>query len=62
MNEQIKALIGYIVYYVDYKKNFLRLNRIVLIGGPDDGVITPWESRYKIFVFFVCDNFPCYVF
>lgn len=48
--------------YVDYKKNFLRLSRIVLIGGPDDGVITPWESRYNIFVFFVFGNFPCYVF
>ena len=48
--------------YVDYKKNFLRLSRIVLIGGPDDGVITPWESRYNISVFFVFGNFPCYVF
>uniref|UniRef100_A0AAZ3QGS2 palmitoyl-CoA hydrolase n=1 Tax=Oncorhynchus tshawytscha TaxID=74940 RepID=A0AAZ3QGS2_ONCTS len=25
-------------------KNFLRINKLVLIGGPDDGVITPWES------------------
>uniref|UniRef100_A0A6I8QZJ3 palmitoyl-CoA hydrolase n=1 Tax=Xenopus tropicalis TaxID=8364 RepID=A0A6I8QZJ3_XENTR len=29
----------------DWKKNFLRLRKMVLIGGPDDGVITPWESR-----------------
>ncbi|KAM4697086.1 lysosomal thioesterase PPT2 isoform 1-T1 [Rhinophrynus dorsalis] len=30
----------------DWKKNFLRLRRLVLIGGPDDGVITPWESSH----------------
>lgn len=42
-----KRLIKLKVYlFQDYKKNFLRLSRIVLIGGPDDGVITPWESRY----------------
>ena len=29
----------------DYKKNFLALEQLVLIGGPDDGVITPWQSR-----------------
>lgn len=27
-----------------YKANFLRLKNVVLIGGPDDGVITPWQS------------------
>lgn len=27
-----------------YKKNFLRINNLVLIGGPDDGVIMPWQS------------------
>eukprot|EP00731_Ephydatia_muelleri_P021338 Em0013g1065a len=27
-----------------YKTNFLNLQQLVLIGGPDDGVITPWES------------------
>ncbi|KAL4629624.1 lysosomal thioesterase PPT2-like [Arapaima gigas] len=27
-----------------WKKNFLRIKKLVLIGGPDDGVITPWES------------------
>ncbi|XP_061111315.1 LOW QUALITY PROTEIN: lysosomal thioesterase PPT2 [Conger conger] len=27
-----------------WKKNFLRIKRLVLIGGPDDGVITPWQS------------------
>lgn len=28
-----------------WRKNFLRVGRLVLIGGPDDGVITPWQSR-----------------
>ncbi|KAF6024704.1 PPT2 [Bugula neritina] len=27
-----------------YKKNFLKLERLVMIGGPDDTVITPWQS------------------
>jgi len=27
-----------------FKTNFVRLNKLVLIGGPDDGVITPWQS------------------
>lgn len=26
------------------KNNFLQLKKLVLIGGPDDGVITPWQS------------------
>ncbi|XP_066581400.1 lysosomal thioesterase PPT2 homolog isoform X2 [Prorops nasuta] len=26
------------------KSGLTKLNRMVLIGGPDDGVITPWES------------------
>nr|XP_020765097.1 lysosomal thioesterase PPT2 isoform X2 [Odocoileus virginianus texanus] len=29
-----------------WRKNFLRLGRLVLIGGPDDGVITPWQSSF----------------
>ncbi|XP_048777992.1 lysosomal thioesterase PPT2-A-like isoform X2 [Ostrea edulis] len=33
----------------EYKQNFLRLNRLILIGGPDDGVITPWESSHFAF-------------
>ncbi|CAG4972994.1 unnamed protein product [Colias eurytheme] len=28
----------------DFKTNLLRLKRLVLIGGPDDQVITPWQS------------------
>ncbi|XP_052590229.1 lysosomal thioesterase PPT2-like [Peromyscus californicus insignis] len=27
-------------------KNFLRVGRLVLTGGPDDGVITPWQSSF----------------
>ncbi|XP_018596180.1 lysosomal thioesterase PPT2-A-like [Scleropages formosus] len=29
-----------------WKANFLRINKLVLIGGPDDGVITPWQSSH----------------
>ncbi|KAG7276572.1 hypothetical protein CRUP_019622 [Coryphaenoides rupestris] len=27
-----------------WKENFLRIRKLVLIGGPDDDVITPWQS------------------
>ncbi|XP_062842007.1 lysosomal thioesterase PPT2 [Trichomycterus rosablanca] len=27
-----------------WKQNFLQIRKLVLIGGPDDGVITPWQS------------------
>uniref|UniRef100_UPI00398F5CA0 lysosomal thioesterase PPT2 isoform X1 n=1 Tax=Pristiophorus japonicus TaxID=55135 RepID=UPI00398F5CA0 len=30
----------------EWKKNFLRIGNLVLIGGPDDGVITPWQSSH----------------
>ncbi|XP_030638877.1 lysosomal thioesterase PPT2-like [Chanos chanos] len=29
---------------LSWKRNFLRIKKLVLIGGPDDGVITPWQS------------------
>lgn len=29
----------------DFKEGVAKLEKMVLIGGPDDGVITPWESR-----------------
>ena len=32
--------------FTEYKRNFLRLKKLVLIGGPDDDVIFPWKSRY----------------
>uniref|UniRef100_A0A2C9KQ73 palmitoyl-CoA hydrolase n=1 Tax=Biomphalaria glabrata TaxID=6526 RepID=A0A2C9KQ73_BIOGL len=28
----------------EFKDNFLRVQNIVLVGGPDDGVISPWQS------------------
>ncbi|XP_006007242.1 lysosomal thioesterase PPT2-A isoform X2 [Latimeria chalumnae] len=30
----------------EWRKNFLRLRNLVLIGGRDDGVITPWQSSH----------------
>lgn len=30
----------------DFKEGLLKLQRFVMIGGPDDGVITPWQSRW----------------
>uniref|UniRef100_A0A8C6SD82 palmitoyl-CoA hydrolase n=1 Tax=Neogobius melanostomus TaxID=47308 RepID=A0A8C6SD82_9GOBI len=33
-----------------WRENFLRIKKLVLIGGPDDGVITPWQS--SLFGFF----------
>ncbi|KAG7216553.1 hypothetical protein INR49_002040 [Caranx melampygus] len=30
----------------EWRKNFLQVKKIVLIGGPDDGVITPWQSSH----------------
>ncbi|XP_045211280.2 lysosomal thioesterase PPT2-A-like [Mercenaria mercenaria] len=33
----------------EYKANFLRLRRLVMIGGKDDGVITPWQSSHFAF-------------
>nr|XP_054770219.1 lysosomal thioesterase PPT2-A-like [Lytechinus pictus] len=29
-----------------WRKNFMRLKNVVMIGGPDDGVITPWQSSH----------------
>ncbi|XP_064383693.1 lysosomal thioesterase PPT2-A-like [Halichondria panicea] len=29
-----------------HKTNFERIEQLVLIGGPDDGVITPWQSSH----------------
>lgn len=36
----------------DFKYGLVKLNKLVLIGGPDDNVITPWQSRFycKLFV------------
>lgn len=29
-----------------YKDGLLKLDNMILIGGPDDGVITPWQSSH----------------
>ncbi|KAG5667393.1 hypothetical protein PVAND_015374 [Polypedilum vanderplanki] len=29
-----------------FRDNLLKLEKMILIGGPDDGVITPWESAH----------------
>nr|XP_046256007.1 lysosomal thioesterase PPT2-like isoform X1 [Scatophagus argus] len=29
-----------------WRGNFLRIKKLVLIGGPDDGVVTPWQSSH----------------
>nr|XP_016847329.1 PREDICTED: lysosomal thioesterase PPT2 isoform X1 [Anolis carolinensis] len=33
-----------------WKENLLRIRKLILIGGPDDGVIMPWES--SLFAFY----------
>ncbi|XP_037959651.1 lysosomal thioesterase PPT2 homolog [Teleopsis dalmanni] len=30
----------------DFKSALIRLDQMILIGGPNDGVITPWESSH----------------
>uniref|UniRef100_A0A7N6BQH5 palmitoyl-CoA hydrolase n=1 Tax=Anabas testudineus TaxID=64144 RepID=A0A7N6BQH5_ANATE len=30
----------------EWRENFLHIKKLVLIGGPDDGVITPWQSSH----------------
>jgi hypothetical protein len=31
---------------IQWKNNFLRVKKLVLIGGPDDGTINPWQSAH----------------
>lgn len=35
-----------------FKEALIRLDKMVLIGGPNDGVITPWQSRFVVFTHF----------
>ncbi|XP_041970506.1 lysosomal thioesterase PPT2 homolog [Aricia agestis] len=48
--EQYNVYLPYINNHIksvqseNFKSNILRLKRLVLIGGPDDQVITPWQS------------------
>lgn len=37
----------------DFKDGIVKLRQMVLIGGPDDGVITPWQSSH---FGYYCDN------
>jgi len=30
----------------EFKRNFARLENLILVGGPDDEVITPWQSSH----------------
>lgn len=30
---------------LEFKSNFERVAKLILIGGPDDGVVDPWQSR-----------------
>lgn len=32
-------------YQSDFKNGIAKLRHLILIGGPDDGVISPWQSR-----------------
>lgn len=40
INNEIKT-----VNSTRFRENLLKLDKMILIGGPDDGVITPWQSR-----------------
>ncbi len=40
----------YIAVAMAQKKNFLKITKMVSIGGPDDGVINPWYSRWNLFI------------
>ncbi|XP_017478630.1 PREDICTED: lysosomal thioesterase PPT2 homolog [Rhagoletis zephyria] len=41
INNEVKTLNS-----TQYKNALLRLNKMILVGGPNDGVITPWESSH----------------
>ena len=30
----------------NYKEGLTNLEKMILIGGPEDEIITPWQSRY----------------
>ena len=39
----------FLIYFLDAKvrrENFLRLKQLILVGGPGDEIITPWQSAY----------------
>lgn len=44
-------------YRESFKDGIVKLDKMVLIGGPDDGIIEPWQSRYFIFFNFFIHYF-----
>lgn len=50
MRQQPKAMFSK-SWPLEWREHFLDIKKLVLIGGPDDGVITPWQSRYQSFIF-----------
>lgn len=42
-----------------FRDSMLRLEQLILIGGPDDGVITPWESSHFGYYNGTDDVIPC---
>lgn len=42
-----------------FRDTLLKLDQIILIGGPDDGVITPWESSHFGYYNGTDDVIPC---
>ncbi|XP_017854298.1 lysosomal thioesterase PPT2 homolog [Drosophila busckii] len=43
-----------------FKAGMMRLNKLVLIGGPNDGVITPWQSSHFSYYNETLDVVPFY--
>ncbi|XP_055543852.1 lysosomal thioesterase PPT2 homolog [Wyeomyia smithii] len=42
-----------------FRDSMLKLEQLILIGGPDDGVITPWESSHFGYFNGTGDVIPC---
>ncbi|XP_055639690.1 lysosomal thioesterase PPT2 homolog isoform X1 [Toxorhynchites rutilus septentrionalis] len=42
-----------------FRESLLKLDELILIGGPDDGVITPWESSHFGYYNRTDDVIPC---
>ncbi|XP_065090809.1 lysosomal thioesterase PPT2 homolog [Ochlerotatus camptorhynchus] len=42
-----------------FRDSMLQLDQLILIGGPDDGVITPWESSHFGYYNGTDDVIPC---
>ncbi|XP_058450313.1 lysosomal thioesterase PPT2 homolog [Malaya genurostris] len=42
-----------------FRDSILKLDQLILVGGPDDGVITPWESSHFGYFNGTGDVIPC---